>query len=133
MVVVEVVQEVALVVPGNEGLEGSTEHLALLIDVLLVGEVFSSVFADAMEDFHFKDVNFGLFDGQVCHFEVKTVEVDVVDASVDSVGQSLFTNLVDALLIGDCSILMEFTEEIVEVSSCKGVVNELVPVRFRVQ
>lgn len=81
-----------------------------------------------MRDLNLQNFYAWLLDGQIGHFDVETVEVDAVKTLVDCVRKFTFARSFDALLVVQCTALVEDTEEVVELNNGTGVNYEVFPV-----
>ena len=75
-----------------------------------------------------QDFDRRLLHGQVGHLNIETVVVDSLDALANVVGQAGLAELVETIVVWDCTSLMELPEEIVEVNDGSRIIDESFPV-----
>ena len=82
-----------------------------------------------MSDLDFKDLHAWLFDGQVGHLHIETMEVDALETLIDSRCEPSLANLLNADLVIQSAELMELTEKRVELVERAGVASPSAPER----
>jgi len=92
-----------------------------------VGHVRISLEVKAMVDFNLKNLNAGLFNSQVSHLNIKTMEMDALNTLVDSVSETTLANFFNTLEVGESTKLMEFSEQVVKVNHSTRIVSKSVP------
>jgi hypothetical protein len=78
-------------------------------------------------DLNLKYFNF-TFNCEISHFDIKTVEMDPLHGLVDCFSQFRLTDLLDADCVGDSAVLVELSEQDVEVYFSSRVLYEHIPV-----
>ena len=134
LVVFEQVQEVgAVVLVSAVGVPlGSEDVMVLGYSVILKGSsVLISVHGQTLVHFSFEYLDRGLLNGKVCHFDIKAMEMNPLDALRNIVSKSWLANFSQALMIWDRAGLMELSEECVEVVDGPSICHEPVPVARR--
>jgi len=79
-----------------------------------------------VRNFDLKELHLWLLNGEVRHFDVKTMEVNSADTLFDVLRELALTDLIEPLVIGKGGSLMEFTEEFVHLEGAV-VEDEFVP------
>ena len=69
-----------------------------------------------------------LFNSKVCHFDIKAMEMDSLDAFTYVVSKLWLTDSLNTDVIWDSARLVELSEEVVEVNDSSRVGHESVPV-----
>ena len=111
VVSVHAVEAIAFVVDrGVVGALGAEEG-GFRLNPFVGGTVLETLTAEAMSELDLKHLDARLFDGQVGHLDVKTVEVDTVETLVDSASQFAFTDHLNAFIVVARTTLVELTEK----------------------
>jgi hypothetical protein len=79
-------------------------------------------------DLNFKYFDAWLFHCQVCHFNVKSMEMDALNTLIDSFSQLRLADLANSNLIRHCAILVEFSEQVIEINISTRPIDEAAPV-----
>lgn len=99
-----------------------------LLDPVAFLAIGGAVNSEAVSDFALKHLNLGLVDGQVCHLDIKTMEMNALHWLVYSSCKLSLTNFLNTFSIGQSTVLMEFTEQVIEVKFCTWVSNKDRPI-----
>lgn len=74
-----------------------------------------------MRELDFEKLDLGLFNSKVSHFNIKTVEVDALDALTHILVQSSLENFIKLLIVGEGTSLVELKIQRVELRNRIGV------------
>lgn len=99
-----------------------------LLDVVSFGAVGSAFDVQSVGDFALENLNLGLMHSQICHLNVQTMEMNAVHRLVDGVSEFTFTNFLNTFSIRQCAVLMEITEQVIEVNFSARMFHENRPV-----
>lgn len=124
---VQVVQEVSLIVLLNIDSLLSTEHASLHNLVLRSRFVLRAVQIDTIVQFDLEELHIRLFNSEVGHLNVKSMEVNSSNRFLKVLGEFTLTELIHISVIRKSAGLMEFSEEGVEIIS-SVIEDESVPV-----
>lgn len=90
--------------------------------------VVISVQVKSLSYFSFQNSNRWLLYGQVCHFDIETMEMNSLEAVANITGKSWLTDSFKTLIIWNCAGLMIISEQIVKVNDGSGVDHPFMPV-----
>ena len=93
---------------------GSTHQRRLGLNPVISVPITSPITVESMSDLYFEYLNRRLLNSEVGHFDVQTMEVNTIKTFVDRLRKSALTNLFDAFCVRDCAVLVEFSEQDVE-------------------
>ena len=114
MVSVKAIKAITVILSGHKVGARCTEDGGLSLNPIGSGAVVFTLEAETVSDFYLQHLDARLLNSQVCHLDVQAMEVDSLNTLVDSASKPAFTNVLNALAVGDGAELMELTEEVVE-------------------
>ena len=108
-----------------------TEDVVIISNGVFLNRLFicGSVDAESLVDFSLNDLDRWLFNRQVGHFNIETMEMNSINTLSNITGKLWFTDFFKARDIWDSASLMEFSEKCVEIDNRSGIDHKLVPVR----
>ena len=92
--------------------------------ILVQRHVSSSVEDQVLRNFGLKDLDSWLLDGEICHLNIKSVEVNGPEIVSDVAGKSLFTDLVKSTLAWNGTTLVELSIKVIKVNYGSCIVHE---------
>jgi len=87
-----------------------------------------SVNLKTLMDLSFHYFDRWLFDCKICHFDVKTMEMNSFKGISNVASKFWFTNFIKSSLIRNSTCLMEFSEQIIEVNNRSSVDHKFMPI-----
>lgn len=111
---IDVVAPVTLVIDRRIVSARGTEEGRLRGVPVLSGAIFSALEADSVGDLHLEDLDAGLLNGQICHFNIQTVEVDAIKTLIDGLGELALADVLHTGGVVPSARLMELSEKGVE-------------------
>lgn len=123
------VQEVTLIILGSISLPWSSKHVMIVGNSVLAKRAIGcSIHIESLMNFSLKNSDAWLIDGEVCHINIETMELNSPDAFLDIVGKFWLTDGLKAFIVRDCRCLVELSEQNVEINHGARVYHEFVPV-----
>ena len=92
--------------------------------ILVQRHVTSSVEDQVLRDFGLEDLDSWLLDSEICHLDIKSMEVNGPKVVSDVAGKSLFTDLVESTLAWNGATLVELSVKVIKVNYGSCVVHE---------